>query len=249
MGCAGAYLFILSPSGQTGPAVAAAAQEPSATPVPSPISSPSPTGTATPMMPAQPTSRPTLVVTLTVQPTPKPTLANCVEDVTNFDASAVISNEEVKRYLRETIPLSHLDGCRGIEYFHQPGSIHGTPIAGSIVPIYREIQVFAVDIQYQTAEQILDTVTHEIGHNVHKNIRANNFDLDIQWAALHAQSQESYRNDGLGFVSDYARSNKFEDFAESYRTYVRDPEILIFYNVAKYDFMRIEVFTGLEYER
>ena len=245
LGCTGIYLFFLSPSADSGPAVAAAAQPPSPTPLPSPTSTPAPVPTATATPPASPI--PTRVVTLTVQPTPTPTLANCLDDITNFGASGVITDEEVQQYLRETIPLTHLDGCRGIEYFHQAGSIHGTPIAGSIVPIYREIQVFAVDPQYQTSDQILDTVVHEIGHNVHKNIRANNFDLDSQWAVLYAESLESFARDSSGFVSGYAMSDKFEDFAETYRTYVRDPQLLQVLNIAKYEYMRVEVFSGREY--
>jgi len=247
LGCATAYWLFLPSAADSGPAIAAAAQAPSPTPIPSPTSTPAAAATPAPTATSQPSSTPTRVVTLTVQPTPTPTLANCLDDISNFGASGLITDQEVQQYLAQTLPLDHLDGCRAIEYFHQPGSIHGTPIAGSIIPIYREIQVFAVDTQYQTSEQILDTVTHEIGHNVHKNIRANNFDLDNQWAVLYAQSQDSFARDGFGFVSGYAQTNKFEDFAETYLTYVRDPDLLRLYNLSKYDYMRVNVFIGREY--
>jgi hypothetical protein len=51
----------------------------------------------------------------------------------------------------------------------------------------------------------------------------------------------------LGFVSDYARTNEYEDFAETYRVYVYEPEVLRFYNPDKYEYMRQVVFDGREY--
>jgi hypothetical protein len=245
--CLFVFLYLPQPEPQLQLA-AAAVEQPAPTALPTPTSPPEQTATPAPTEAVEPTATSTLVVIETVQPTPTPTRANCVDTVRNFGASGLITDEEVKQFLRDTLPFEHLDGCRGIEYFHQAGQLHGTPIAGSIIPIYREIQVFAVDPEFQTADLILDTLTHEVGHNVHKNIRSETMELDGQWAQLHQQSQDSFQNNGMGFVSDYARTNKFEDFAESYMAYVRYPETLKFFNPAKYEFMRVEVFDGYEYE-
>jgi hypothetical protein len=84
-------------------------------------------------------------------------------------------------------------------------------------------------------------VTHEVGHNVHYNLRIDNLEVASQWTELHQQD--------AGFVSDYARTNEYEDFAESYRVYVRQPELLQLYSPVKYEFMRLEVFAGQEYPR
>jgi len=73
-------------------------------------------------------------------------------------------------------------------------------------------------------------------------------DLAVRWEQLHAASIGRAWIDGLGFVSEYAKTNQFEDFAESYMTYIRDPETLLFASPEKYQFMRDEVFFGREYE-
>ncbi len=40
---------------------------------------------------------------------------------------------------------------------------------------------------------------------------------------------------------------QYEDFADSYLTYIGDPEKLQFYNPDKYEFMKENVFAGEEY--
>lgn len=58
---------------------------------------------------------------------------------------------------------------------------------------------------------------------------------------------ETFARDGTGFVSPYARTNIYEDFAETYMNYVRDPQRLLFCSPEKYEFMRNEIFSGNEY--
>ena len=94
---------------------------------------------------------------------------------------------------------------------------------------------------YRDPAEILDTLTHEVGHNVHYNMRIDNMELANQWTEFHQQD--------AGFVSDYARTNEFEDFAESYLAYVRHPEALLLNSPVKYEFMRVKVFAGQEYPR
>jgi hypothetical protein len=66
-------------------------------------------------------------------------------------------------------------------------------------------------------------------------------DLADHWKVLFQQD--------VGFVSDYARTNEYEDFAESYLAYVRWPQTLLTFSPVKYEFMRAEVFLGKEYPR
>ena len=68
--------------------------------------------------------------------------------------------------------------------------------------------------------------------------------VEIQDAGITAEISEWLSG---GFVSEYARTNQYEDFAESYKAYVRDPELLQFMNPEKYVFMRDEVCVGQEY--
>ena len=251
LGWAVAYLFLGSTAlpdtepeiiaRQAPAALAEAPLTPTATPQPTTTSLPP---TATP----EPTATGTRVVTVTVPPTPTPTRANCEDDINNFEASGLITNEQVQDYLRRTIPLDHLENCREIRYIPQQAAAHGTAISGTFIPVYREIYVYANTASLRGVDDLLDTLVHEVGHNVHYNIRRDNFALDVEWSALYQDSLKTYRETGMGFVSTYAQTNKYEDFAETYMAYVRAPEILKYYNLNKYEFMRQHIFNGFEYE-
>jgi hypothetical protein len=226
------------------------AQHPPALPTTAPSNTPVSMPQATPTLrqTAPPTATGTRVVVQTVLPSPTATVSNCVSDVTNFETSGVLTDEQVRQYLRQTIPLNHLDNCRGITYVHTLAKIHGTEISGSTVPVYRKINVFQVAAPFQTTQYLLDTLTHEIGHNVQMNIRRTEPQWDKEWNTMYKQSLQTFAATGQGFVSDYARTNASEDFAETYMTYVRYPQILMAANPAKYEFMRQFVFGGQEFQ-
>lgn len=246
----GCFIFILiqPPASESVPELAAVVQ-PSPPPIFTPAATPTPTLPAAiaPTQTAMPTPTSTRVVTQTVWPTPVPTRPNCINDIGNFEASGVITNEQIQEYLRLTLPLNHLDNCLGIRYIDKLVSVHATPAAGKFIPLFRQISVYQHGGLAQSAEAILDTLTHEVGHNVHFNIRIDDWDLAVRWRELHEQSLGLFAERGLGFVSDYARVDRFEDFAESYRAYVRDPERLRALSPDKYEFMRREIFANREY--
>lgn len=248
--CAGVYVFVMPVSSDTSaPGVVAqqpAPVEPSLlSTVPLPTPTPSPPATAIiATAPPEPTAVPTKVVVETVLPTATPTAANCIDKIQGFGASGVTSDEAVEQYIRRTLPLHHLDHCRGIKYIAVDAAAHSTPIAGNIIPVYREINIYSHGA-FESEDFLLDTLVHEIGHNVHYNIRRDNFDLDVQWAELFRQSEK----DRELFISDYAQTNKFEDFAETYMFYVRYPDFLMLVNLNKYEYMRSKIFNGQEYGR
>ena len=97
------------------------------------------------------------------------------------------------------------------------------------------------------AEGMKDTIVHEIGHNVYDDILEKNLSLSKKWEDLHSKSLVMYPIEGYGFVSSYAMTDKYEDFSESYMTYIRDPERLEFYSPDKYAFLQNNVFSGKEY--
>ena len=248
LGCL-AFFLIQPPAAESQPALAAAAQP--ATPVPtgiaSPIATPLPTATVPPTETPLPTPTSTRVVTQTVLPTPEPTRHNCINDINDFEASGVLTNEQVQTYLQGVIPLSHLDNCLGIRYIDQFVAVHATPAAGKFIPLFRQISVYRIGQQSQTAAALLETLTHEVGHNVHFNMRIDKWDLAVRWRELYVASEGPFAETGLGFVSDYARANHFEDFAETYRAYILEPGLLKAANPEKYEFMWQEVFAGREY--
>ncbi|MBK1986791.1 hypothetical protein A0J48_004405 [Sphaerospermopsis aphanizomenoides BCCUSP55] len=167
-------------------------------------------------------------------------------EIGKFEDSGIFTNQELGNYLRDTLPPSHLENCPSIQY--QSESSEKYPHAlGTFNCGTHEICIWGPVERFAGAGEILDTVTHEVGHNVHENMLAERPALAEKWSQLNQQSWETFSTDGTGFVSDYARTNVYEDFAESYMTYVRDPEKLLFYNPEKYEFMRNEVFSGTTY--
>ena len=244
LACAGIFVLIMPVSSSIStPAPKPVAQRPiplPSTPEPSPSATPGAIATDKPA----PTSTATKVVIETVLPTPTPTAANCITTIRGFGDSGVTTDEAVEQYLRNTLPLHHLDHCRAIKYIAVDAAVHSTPIAGNIIPVYREINIYSHGA-FESEDFLLETLVHEIGHNVHYNIRRDNFDLDVKWAELFRQSEK----DRKLFISDYAQTNKFEDFAETYMFYVLNPDFLILVNPDKYEYMRLEIFNGQEYGR
>jgi hypothetical protein len=156
-----------------------------------------------------------------------------------------ISTREVADYLHKYIPPSHLNNCHSIKYDSKqhPDSVF---ILGETVsyPNGQDITIYSPTVWLKLPElakkEILDTLTHEVGHNVHINLFKQYPNLCQEW-------QNLYQQEGKGFVSQYATTRWEEDFAESYKTYVRDPEWLNIVNPEKYDFLKENVFSGREF--
>ena len=201
---------------------------------------PSATFTATPTETPPPTAVATQVVAAPGRPTSTPTPLNCTSNVINFGASGVLSDAQVQQFIEQSIPANHLDHCRRIEYVHKLAAVHGTAITGNFIPIDRKIFVYAFSLQDQDPVDLLETLVHEIGHNVFFNLWRQDFKFEQRWIQVH-------RNGG-GFVSDYARASYMEDFAETYRVYILAPAGLQQVSQVKYQFMVDEVFAGREYQ-
>ncbi|MBN1992131.1 MAG: hypothetical protein JW953_05465 [Anaerolineae bacterium] len=237
--CAILIMLKNPPSQAEPPAVVAQPLPATSTTAPTGTSTPPPTATAG--QTALPTPTGTPVISQTTTPTPRPTAVNCIHDIANFEASGLITNKEVQAYLRQTIPVEHLDHCLKIRYVDRLTDVQATPASGRFMPLIRWISVYPVAGGYAGPAEILDTLVHEIGHNVHYNMRVDDLELANQWDELHQQN--------AGFVTAYASTDEFEDFAESYWAYVRQPQMLLLYNPSKYEFMRFHVFAGQEYPR
>lgn len=165
-------------------------------------------------------------------------------EVSKFELSNLASNEDIADYIQETIPQSHLENCSAIRYEPVPNELY--PHAkGSFERDTHQICIWGE--QFAGPQELTATMTHEIGHNVHENIINNNPETAQKWSDLHQQSLATYEQDGFGFVTDYAHTSQYEDFADSYLTYIGDPEKLQFYNPDKYEFMKDNVFAGEEY--
>lgn len=111
----------------------------------------------------------------------------------------------------------------------------------------------------EKARRVYRTVTHELGHVAQyemtglsaklarplvKTIGTPGF-TSISWTLAATDGLKTYN----GFVSEYARSDDREDFAESVEFYWINPAALKQVNEKKYRFMRDEVFKGVRSPR
>ncbi len=164
--------------------------------------------------------------------------------VQGFEKAEILSNEDVAEHLSTELPEEHGDVKRvkEIEYTDEYIGDERTYIAGRCIT--DEHGVSKIEINRQSpesshdAEGMKQTITHEIGHNVYYNLDEGQRE---EWREVYDDSARRQ------FVSAYARTNEREDFAESYKAYVHDPERLKRRSLAKYKFMHHYVFKGREY--
>ncbi|MGF1567287.1 MAG: hypothetical protein ACFCVD_04330 [Nodosilinea sp.] len=167
-------------------------------------------------------------------------------EIGNFEASGWTSTGEVASFLREILPPTHLENCRNIQYESKPNAEYSNAV-GTFDCKSREIIIGESIERLPDMEDRIEPLTLQIAYNSYENVRVNRPDLLEQWSELHDQSLERNNQDGLGFVSSRANKDVCEDFAETYTTYLHDPERLKFYSPEKYEFMRQEVFSAREY--
>ena len=164
--------------------------------------------------------------------------------VQGFEKSEILSNEDVAEHLSSELPEEHSDVKRieEIEYTDKYVGDESTYIAGRCITDEHEVSRIEVNRQSpegsHDAEEIKQTITHEVGHNVYYNLSE---EQRGEWSEIYDNSARTQ------FVSAYARTNEREDFAESYKAYVHDPERLKRRSLAKYRFMHQCVFKGREY--
>ena len=171
--------------------------------------------------------------------------------VEGFEKSGVITNQEVRKYLEETFPDRHCNSVtmESVRYSDQyVGDTRKVELGHwSDTKPYPGMDIYNKDITIncQTRDGIVDrqelksTIAHEVGHQVHKVYLE-----PTQWAEW---TQLSGNRSAEKCVSEYARQDANEDFAETYMVYVRRPDALREVNPEKYSFMRDRVFDGREY--
>jgi hypothetical protein len=159
-------------------------------------------------------------------------------EIDNFSESGLVSDAEVKDFIEANVPSEHLGHLDGIEYINDPAT-EELGILGSwtSLPFGNHIDIYP----HNEREQLIATVTHEVGHNAHWILENDYPEAFALWEELH---NESTVND---FVSDYASTSPWEDFAENYDAYVNYPDVLQDISPDKYDFMKEYVFHGHEY--
>ena len=139
------------------------------------------------------------------------------------------------------VPVRHLSGLRNVALHNHTDWHRG--LAGDSVIYLRCLDDLA---------ELKSVLIHEIGHIVDINLARSN-------QRLNYFSEISWLNDNLavaddtGFVSGYAATDAFEDFAETYAYYLLHGDKFRTLMTAssitkrKYDFMEYSIFAGTEY--
>ncbi|PCK04194.1 MAG: hypothetical protein COA42_19410 [Alteromonadaceae bacterium] len=152
--------------------------------------------------------------------------------VKDFNKQRILTVNEVANLVKK-LPKSHFRGIQSILY--KPAielRAMDIPVPlnckGGFYAEYRSIIIH--DLQSRTMSEHI--IFHEIGHYVFHTVIGSY--LRKEWTTkLFPQ-----RN----FITDYARLNPHEDFAESYAVYMCEPERLARIP-AKFQFMKNRVFT------
>jgi len=164
--------------------------------------------------------------------------------VSGFEQSGVATNEEVQTHLEENYPPEHVSPStiESIEYVDEYQGGDGGYVAGR--HYYTTETTGYIEAYPQTPDGCIDkgqlekTIAHEVGHNVQANLSP---EAQSTWEQISTASGPDE------YVSDYAKTDIHEDFAESYATYQHDSELLREVSTDKYGFMHAEVYYGREY--
>ncbi len=165
-------------------------------------------------------------------------------EIDNFESSELTNNQEICQFLENSIPLEHLDGCPRIEFNPNADCFVENPDALGCFNISSNEIFINSHESLNESGGLMETLTHEIGHNAHAQLENHSPHLAAKWEEIHENSLSSCLQNGTGFVSEYAMTNKYEDFAESYNSYVNDPEALAFLAPEKFAFMDKFIFNG-----
>lgn len=164
--------------------------------------------------------------------------------ITDMEGTGFISNEGLSEYLTDVIPPDHMNECPLIDFEPTHSEFQERP---NTLAFYIEgSNEIRLSDHFENPEEFLDTVVHEIGHNEYFNDFSENPENLAKWEGLHLASKEQYERFGIGCVSDYAATCMEEDWAESYSAYIRDPDLLKWHSMEKYEFIK-EHFKGREY--
>lgn len=166
-------------------------------------------------------------------------------EVSGFEKSGVIKDNEVKVYLQDEFPPEHVRSERisEIRYTdkyvlydekqYEAGKWTKVNDKPSEICINRQVPEGSLD-----ADELKETISHEVAHDVYNRFSEEEKQI---WHQL------SGSRDINECVDSYATTSEQEDFASTYSAYMHDPEYLRTINLDKYNYMRDHIFEGREY--
>jgi hypothetical protein len=124
--------------------------------------------------------------------------------------------------------------------------------SGIIHPDGKHILANGLIVTYLPFEKLPDylkeqTIYHELGHNI---ANTNNIDSSEEWLAASGwviENDQFINHSPKNFISEYAKKDFFEDFAESFRAYRYEPEALYKKSIQRYEYMKKFLYDNVEY--
>jgi len=188
-----------------------------------------------------------------------------VFSVRNFENDKTDLNNSQKDQIKEIfakLPSGHSASVESVILDYDPNAYRG--LGGNNMIVLRAVKI--------DTEELVSVLIHEIGHNVDygfltpkKQKTKSSFkdggmdlyvtDQSVNFYQISWDNEKTYKKSvsNLDFVSGYAMSDPFEDFAETYTYYVlhnNDFKALTASSqdlYAKYRFMKYRVFGGVEF--
>ena len=151
--------------------------------------------------------------------------------IRGFEATKLTTNERVEELLRG-VPSAHVNNLKAIAFVgREQYSLYDLPSAGeqgAYFPDYRSILIFSATDRDACEHVIFHELGHLVFHQVLTSYQRKTWTTQL-WTLRK-------------FVSDYARTDPAEDFAESYAFCVLNPA-RIKTIAEKYHFLRFTVFA------
>ena len=156
-------------------------------------------------------------------------------EINGFEASGVTSNEQVADFVRNEIPLTHLDSVSDISL--------------KIIEANTEAHGIEMPADYTKTEQTFNCDTaayigYELYNNMHEGLSTDDW---TKWEFLPSLDSVLEAN-GLYQISDAMENQtNAEKFAGAYANYLENPNLMKPVAPEHYNFMRDNVFYGREY--
>lgn len=161
--------------------------------------------------------------------------------ITGFDLQSIITVNNIVEKINH-IPTWHLAGLKEIRYdpnretinliTKSPTRVESPNTKGIYLQGYRTIAIY----DFKSEKELFTILFHELGHYVYYTII--NSIIKKKWVTeVHPVKK---------YVTNYARVNASEDFAECYAGFLLNPNNLVRIQ-QKYNFIRNELFNGIPY--
>jgi chromosome segregation ATPase len=170
--------------------------------------------------------------------------------IRGFEDSEIINNEDIEEFL-DGFSQRIFKEVKKIEYTENlfwESKIRKIKVVSRGMTIWDKNNKAIIKIGKQLKEKSIKkaqgfkkAIAHEIGHIVYRRFLTD--EQKAEWFVWYAEDLEKGR-----FISEYALENEEEDFAESFRFFKLEPEMLQNYDERRYNLIK-EVVEELEDEK